>query len=246
MYSMKRHKENGMHRFPSLRENRSESQHREDMEVSSHFIESHQFTITNTHCVYDKLSLEREFTKLGNQDANKLRVVAIVANRQRTHHPLTSTMEERFGLDQRRDGKHPLLGSLRVRTWDVTIHQHDFLVFEELGPQPSAFQRLHPTFVPFNEHGISIMTHVITAILLRMHFESPTEEDTNEYTPKVTTYRAPSPTEVEKARDYALGLKRLFPSIEEPEEDPKLVWQTYSVPWKDVSHTRSAVSDNLY
>ena len=225
MYSMKRQKVDDMHRFPSFRENRSESQHHEDMEVSSHFIESHQFTITNTHCVYDKLSLEREFTKLRNQDANKLRVVAIIADRQRTHHALMPTMEERFGLDQRRDGKHPLLGSLRVRTWDVTIHQHEILVFEELGPQPSAFQQLHPTFVPFKDHGISIMTHVITAILLRMEFESPTEEDTNEYTPKVTTYRAPSPTGVEKAREKEREFRRRFPN---PSDDG--IWQTYSVP----------------
>jgi hypothetical protein len=227
-----------MHRFPSVRENRSEGQQLADKKVSSHFIESHQFTITNTRRVFNKGSLEREFTKLRNQDANKLRVVAIVADRHRTHHPLTPTMEERFSLDQRRNGKHPCLGSLTVRTWDVTINKHEILVFEELDPQAPAVQQPHPTFNPFKERGISIMKDVITAIILRMEFESPTEEDTNEYSSKVTAYRAPSPMDVEKARieeeqfrkarDFSLW-SRMISKKDEDEGDPQPVWQTYSV-----------------
>ena len=226
MYSTNRQKDNAM--YESFSQQGSEIQLK-DSEVSSLFIESHKITITTTDAVYNHRTLQSEFSQLYEQDPDKFGVVAIIAARGRTHHALGEPMKEMFRLDQRRDGKL-WLGSLSIRTWDVTIQNRNILVFEQLGLKPSELQRQVPRFNPYNARGLSIMTDVVTATLRCWKSKHPSEEDTNDealerpkYTHNYTAYRAPSPTPSEKERAYLEGWRSLFPPLFENPDDG--IWQ---------------------
>ena len=201
-----------------------------EREMSDRFVDSHQIKFATTHTVFNQHTLEREFSNFYERDNNKRRVVAILADHQQTFTGLIISNEERFGLDQRRNGKPPLLGSMYIHTWNVTIPRGEFLVFQEVGEYPSTFQRQEPTFNANNKRGLSIMGHVLTVALLSVRLDAHEEEDTRGY--NVTAYRAPhtayqrpSPTVSEEARDFDRGFRRLFPHIPTDVDPSSGIWQ---------------------